>query len=99
MLAIGIGVIVIMAALALFAYYSFSPRYAEPKALGAFNQASIVIIVFLTALFYINGRMMLPLSDTLREIMSIIFAFCFELVLIAIFFVARNFWIFKPPRR
>jgi len=99
MLAIAIGVIIIMATLALLAYISFSPQYAEPKALAAFNKATIIVIVALTILFYLNGKTLLPLSSDLKEIMSVIFAFLFELVLVTILFVVRNFWLFKPPKR
>jgi len=99
MLTIGIMVVLIMASLAAFAYWSFSPKYVDEKAVAVFNRASMMVVVLLTVLFYLNGKTMLPLSDSLREIMSLIFAFCFELFLLVLLFVVRNFWIFKPPRR
>ena len=100
MLEVAIGVVVIMAALAIFAYHSFSPQFAEKKAVAGFNKATIIVVVGLTVLFYIKGKVMLPIGDdSLREIMSLVFAFIFELVFLAILFVTRNFWVFKPPKR
>ncbi len=99
MLAVGVGIILIMAGLAALAYLSFNPPYAEKKALTAFNRATMGVVIILTVLFYLNGKIYLPLSDSLREMMSLIFAFLVELFLLVILFVVRNFWLFKAPRR
>lgn len=100
MVSLGVGVILIMAVLAAFAYVSFTPMYANKKALKAFNQATLVVVVVLTGLLYLNGKTLLPVSsDSLREMVSLIFAFLIELFLLVLLFVVRNYWIFKPPRR
>jgi len=98
-MAIGIGLLLIIAAMAFVAYLQFPPQFADKHLVSVFNKFSGGLTVVLCVLFYLNGKMKLPFSEDLKELMAIVFALFLELFLLVIFFIIRNFWMFKPPRR
>lgn len=98
-MAVGLGLLFIIAVMAMVAYLQFPPQYADKRLVSVFNKFSAGLTAVMFILFYLNGRLNLPFSEDLRELMSLIFAVMLELFMLAVFFIIRNFWMFKPPRR
>ena len=82
-----------------FVYIKFPPPYATKKLISVFNKMVLAVTLLFCGAFYWNGRLNLPLSDDLREIVALAGAIGIEIVFLTVCFLLRNFWVFKPPKR
>ena len=86
-------------AMMLFAYLKLLPAFVDKRLITIFNRMVVAVTFLLAAVFFSYARVSLPLSDDLRTLMALAGAIGIEILSLIIFFLLRNFWIFKPPRR
>jgi len=91
----------ILGAFALWAFFSFQPRYVNERLLKAFNWT----IVGMCAMFCVGlcAYIYSDLSPQGRQEYFFVFALgaclAVEIVFFTIGLLLRNFWIFAPPSR
>ena len=96
-----IGVLVFIGAAVAWAFFAFQPEYANKKALSVFNWSVLGAGAMICVAWVFNMKVILS-DEVLRKWKTpfeIIGALGIEAVWLAVMFLLRNFWIFKPPRR
>jgi hypothetical protein len=99
-----VGVLCFLGAAVAWSFFTFQPEYANKKALSVFNWsvmgagAMIVIAFMLKIDVFLSGA---PPEEAkkYKVAFEIAGALGVEICWLAIMFVIRNFWLFKPPRR
>lgn len=96
-----ITVFLIFAAMAMWAFLSFSPRYANPKQVSVYNWSVIGACAMMCFAWVLNVGSFLAGSSAEKYItfFAVMGAVGVEVVFLGICFVLRNFWIFKASRR
>lgn len=94
--------LILMAALCVYAYFKWPPPYFQDKrAISVYNNAVMVLTTMVATAWIFKTRA--TLAGTINDYWWKPVAFGGALGIIAIIliiaFVARNFWIFKPPRQ
>lgn len=98
------AVVIVMAIigfLVLFAYLKFPPPYADKKLVSTYNAMTMAVCGVLCIAWFFNIRTnwMDTVNDKWWLPVALIGALCIETVFLGVFFLIRNFWLFKPPRR
>jgi len=99
MIALGLTILAILASLFMAAYIYFPPQFADRYLVSVFNKFSGIFVTVISLLVYFQGRSALPVTQDLRDLFAGFFAVMFEFILLVIFFILRNFWMFRPPKR
>ncbi|MDE1151985.1 MAG: hypothetical protein PW788_05540 [Micavibrio sp.] len=88
-------------AVVAWAYFSWQPPYANKKQLSVFNWSVICAMLMICLSFTANMNVLF--SDEVVEKYKWPFAIAgslgIEICFLAVMFLARNFWIFKPPKQ
>ena len=95
-------VLSIIGLIVLFAYLKFPPRYYANKKLVRVYDLMVMgvcALLILTWVLNLRAEWMDTVNEKWWEPMAIIGALGIEIILLGLFFILRNFWIFKPPRR
>ncbi len=90
---IGLGV--------LMAYLKFPPAYAKPTLVSTFNKMVMAVCALfcLLAVLNVRGAFVGGENEKLWIPVAIAAALGVEIVVLAVCFVIRNFYVFRPPRR
>ena len=96
-----IVLLAIIGLLVLFAYLKFPPPYANKKLVSVYDMMVLGVCAFICLMWVLNMRS--KLIDTPDEgwwqPVAIAGALGIEIIFLGLFFLARNFWIFRPPSR
>ncbi len=94
-------VLAIIGFLVLFAYLKFPPLYVDQKLVRVFNNMVMAVCAVLCLAWFLHIRTdwMGTVNDKWWLPVALIGALAIEIVFLGVFFLLRNFWIFKPPRR
>lgn len=89
-----------LGACVLWAFLSFPPYYPNKKPIRVYNMTCITLCAFFIAIYVANirGIFVTPATEQYAGIFIACGSFVIELVLLTVFFLLRNFWIFKPKR-
>lgn len=95
------AVFLIFGALALWVFFSFTPRHADPKQVSVFNWAVLGACALICIGWLMNiGTLLTNVNaEKYLAVFAIMGAVAIEVIFLAVCLVLRNFWIFKPPRR
>lgn len=98
-----VGFILIVALIAgimaLFFFLEFSPKYANKHQVSVFNKMVLVVVIVFCVIAFVQGQQNLPFSSLITTMVAAFLSLVTEVVLLLLFFLLRNFWIFKPPKR
>lgn len=96
-----IGVLFFVGAAVAWAFFAWQPEYANKKQLSAFNWSVIGACAMICLSWVANMSVLLSAEqlEKFRLPFALLGALMIEIVFLAVMFVLRNFWIFKPPRR
>jgi hypothetical protein len=85
----------------LFAYLKYPPPYANKKTVRTFDMMVMTVcaVVCLSWFFHVRAGLIHTSAEKLWEPLAILGTLGIEILFLAVCFVLRNFWIFKPPRR
>jgi hypothetical protein len=96
-----IALLGLMGLMVLWLFYTFQPKIVNRRQLFIFNNMAVGLCVVLGLLWY--WRTHVAMVDTINEkymqAVGIGGALAIEIVLLLLFMLMRNFWIFKPPKR
>jgi hypothetical protein len=84
----------------LFAYVKFPPAFANKKIVNVFNAMTLGVTAILCLLWFlkVHNDVGVTNGDKVWLPLACIETLGVEIVLLGIFFLLRNFFIFKPPR-
>jgi hypothetical protein len=93
-----IALLGLVGGMVLWAFFTFPPAYANKRAVNIFNWASVALCSMLCLIWVLNVNMMFtsPAIEKYRTFFLWGGGLCIESVFLLIFFLLRNFWIFKP---
>jgi hypothetical protein len=99
-----VGVMCFLGAAIAWAFFAFQPEYANKKALSVFNWSVLGAggMIVLALMFNINMFLNMMSTESAGKYklpFEIGGALGVEILWLAVMFVIRNFWLFKPPRR
>jgi hypothetical protein len=93
-----IGILFIIGVGILWVFFNFPPAHAEPRQVRAFNWSIVALCVMLctvTGLVIATG--LSPRNyEKYGPLLVTVAVLGLEIIIFAVFFVLRNFWIFKP---
>ena len=87
---LAIFIFFIIGALVLFAFLNFPPPYANKKIVKTFNKMVLGVTFIICLVFYLSGRVNLPFSSAMREVIAFAGAVGIEIVFLTICFCLRN---------
>ena len=99
-----IGLLLFIGAAVAWAFFAFQPEWANKKALSVFNWSVLGAGAMIALALVLNIKVFLGMisADTAAKFkvtFEIIGALGVETIWLALMFLIRNFWLFKPPRR
>ncbi|MBI1214784.1 MAG: hypothetical protein GC185_03070 [Alphaproteobacteria bacterium] len=96
-----VGVLFFVGGAVLWAFFAFQPEYANKKQLRAFNWSVIGALAMIILAWAANMAVLLSPEQLqkFRTPFLLIGSLGIESIFLAVMFVLRNFWIFKPPKR
>lgn len=98
------GALVILLALlgfaVLFAYLKFPPAFANQAQVTVYNNMVLGVCVLLMVFWVLGarGRMAGGPNGDYWPVVAVAGALGIEIIFLGVFFLIRNFYIFKPPR-
>ena len=96
-----VAVLFFIGCIVVWAFFAFPPAYANEKSVSIFNWTVVGMGLFLGLLIFFNVGTIFTTPSYLEYKLpiSLAAALGFNIVFLGVFFLLRNFWIFKPPRR
>ena len=91
---------IVMAICAYLLFFLFPPKYAKPEQLSVFNWSVIGVVVMLSVVWLMNADILFKGAafDNYRSFSTVIVLCGIHVAVLVVFFIARNFWIFKPAK-
>lgn len=95
----GITFFALVGLLVLFIYLKFPPPYADRKLVKTFNLMVLGVCAFFCLVWtlHIYSSMVHSNPEMWRPV-ALGGSLFIEIIFLTLCFVARNFWVFKPPR-
>lgn len=96
-----IALLLMIGLLVLWCFFKFPPRFAPPEHVRIFNIMAFCFCAFLCLMWAIRVRVNLAGTYDEKWIPEMTMAgiLAIEIVVLGVFFLVRNFWLFKPKRR
>jgi hypothetical protein len=96
-----VGVLIFLGAAVAWAFFAFQPEFANKQQLKAFNWSVVGACAMICLAWVLNMSVLLSAEqlEKFRLPFALMGALGIEIVFLAVMFLLRNFWIFKPPKR
>ena len=96
-----IFLLAIFAALVLFAYLAFPPAHGDKRLIGVFNRMVLGVCALLCFVWFLYARAewMGTIDDRWWLPLGVAGALAIEISFLTVFFILRNFWIFRVSSR
>ena len=97
-MSLAIILLLMISFVAFLAYLKLPPKYGDKKLISIFNKMVLGVVAVICLFVYLNGRINFPFSPMMKEVMAVLAAVGVEIISLVIFFLLRNFWLFKRPK-
>ncbi len=96
-----VAVLAFVACTALWVFFNFLPPHARARSVTVFNRAVLAVCMLGAGVVYLRVRVMFttPMVQEYKEPVSLAAGLGFAALFLLVFFLLRNFWIFRPTRR
>lgn len=98
-----IGLLFLIGCAVLWCFFAFVPPWVNERALSIFNWSVIAACVMICASWVMYMDVLVAASgqgsdEKFRWPLAAVGALLIEICFLALMFLLRNFWVFKPPR-